>query len=269
MAGGAEESLRDHTPVWNSVNSVAVGVLAGCAMSAPDVLAVRHVAFEDLGVLEPLLTARGFRVDYLDAGTREITPERLTAPDLLVVLGGPVGVYDAVAYPFLEPEIAAVGARLATRRPTLGVCLGAQVMALALGADVHATGRHEIGYAPLTLTEAGRTSVLRPIADVPVLHWHGDEFEIPDAAARLAATPGFPNQAFALGDWALALQFHLENDPTRIEQWLVGHSHELAAVGVAPETIRDDAARHGPALATAATRVFTEWLDKAFGSTDH
>ncbi|WP_028708709.1 glutamine amidotransferase [Propionicicella superfundia] len=230
-------------------------------MTSRDAVTIRHVAFEDLGVLEPLLAQRGFRVTYLDAGIDTLSPA--AAADLLIVLGGPIGVYDTDAYPFLSAEIDAVAARLADRRPTLGVCLGAQLMARALRADVRATGRHEIGYAPIDLTAEGGRSVLAPVAGVPVLHWHGDEFAIPDGALRLAGTSGFPNQAFALGDWALGLQFHLEADPSRIERWLVGHAHELASCGIDPRTIRADAREHGATLADAAREIFGTWLDRA------
>ncbi|MGW2094644.1 glutamine amidotransferase [Promicromonospora sukumoe] len=226
-----------------------------------DVLAVRHVPFEDLGLLAPLLEARGYRTSYVDAPVESVTPEALLRPDLLVVLGGPVGVYDDEAYPFLREEKAAIRARLDAGLPTLGVCLGAQLVAAALGTVVEATGRTEIGYAPLGLTAEGRGSVLAPLDGVPVLHWHGDQFAVPEGATLLAETPGFPHQAFALGPQVLGLQFHLEADHTRIEQWLVGHAHELASAGVDPGRIRADAAAHGPELAVAAARVFEQWLD--------
>ena len=226
------------------------------------VVAIRHVAFEDLGLLGPLLEERGYRTRYLDAGVDAITPEELLRPDLLVVLGGPIGVYETAAYPFLAAEKQAISARLGAVLPTLGVCLGAQLIADVLGAEVTATGRKEIGYAPLTLTAAGRTSLLAPLDGVPVLHWHGDQFAIPAGALRLASTPGFPNQAFSLGPGVLGLQFHLEADHSQLERWLIGHAHELATAGIDPAGIRADAAKHGPFLAAAATQVLTSWLDE-------
>lgn len=230
-------------------------------------LAIRHVPFEDLGLLEPLLHARGYRTSYLDVPVEPVTPEAALEPDLLVVLGGPIGVYETEAYPFLGAEREALAARVRAGLPTLGVCLGAQLVAAALGADVVATGRKEIGYAPLTLTAEGRdtaerrSSVLAPLDGVRVLHWHGDQFAIPEGAVRLAETPGFPNQAFGIGSHVLGLQFHLEADHTQIERWLVGHAHELASAGIDPNRIRSDAAAYGPALAEAARRTFDRWLD--------
>ncbi len=229
-------------------------------MSGRRAVALRHVAFEDLGVLAPLLREHDYEIDYLDVGIDPLTPDALLAPDLLVVLGGPIGVYQEDSYPFLVDEIEGIGRRLAAGRVTLGVCLGAQLMARALGAEVRATGRTEIGYSPLTLTEAGAASVLAPLNGVSVLHWHGDEFAIPDGATRLASTPGFPHQAFQFADHGLGLQFHLEADYRRIESWLVGHAHELGAAGLDPTVLRADAAVYGPRLADAARQVFEAWL---------
>lgn len=228
----------------------------------PAVVAVRHVAFEDLGLLAPLLRARGYGLRYLEAGVDALAADALLAADLAVILGGPVGVYEADRYPFLRGEQQAIAARLERGRPTLGICLGAQLMARALGAAVASTGRSEIGYAPLTLTEQGRDSALRGIGTVPVLHWHGDQFDIPAGAVRLAETPDFPNQAFSFGPGILGLQFHLEADQTQIERWLIGHAHELSARGVEPQVIRQDTARYGPDLARVARTVFSAWLDQ-------
>ncbi|MFT3889236.1 MAG: glutamine amidotransferase [Arachnia sp.] len=225
-------------------------------------LAIRHVPFEDLGVFAPVLERRGYNVTYLDAGVDPLSPEILVEADLVVVLGGPIGVYETDRYPFLTAEKRALSARVEDGGPTLGVCLGAQLIADVLGADVRPTGRTEIGYAPLTLTPEGRSSVLAHLAGVPVLHWHGDEFAIPSGAACLAETPGFPRQAFALGSHLLGLQFHLEADPTQIERWLIGHAHELAATGIDPGEVRADAAAYGATLADAAAVILDEWLDQ-------
>lgn len=224
-------------------------------------LAIRHVAFEDLGLLAPLLQEHGYAVRYLEAGLDAIGEGSLDAADLVVVLGGPIGVYEAERYPFLDGERAAIASRLAARSPTLGICLGAQLIAQALGAEVASTGKVEIGFGPLTLTEEGRASVLKDIGDVPVLHWHGDQFAIPDGARRLAQTPGFPNQAFAIGKHVLGLQFHLEVQAGQLERWLIGHAHELASHRIDPKMLRADAAGHAAALTAAAKKIFNAWLD--------
>jgi len=226
-------------------------------------LAVRHVAFEDLGLLGPLVAARGYGVRYHDAGVQPFDAETLLAPDLLIVLGGPIGVYEREAYPFITEEIAAVAARLEANKPILGICLGAQMMAAALGARVAPGPVKEIGWAPLTLTSAGRKSVLAPLDASPVLHWHGDNCELPAGCAHLASTQHCPVQAFVREPWQLALQFHLETEPPRFENWLVGHTVELGKGGIDPRELRAQARTLGPAARDAGRNVLAAWLDTA------
>ncbi len=220
-------------------------------------VAIRHVTFEDLGILEPLLVARGFAVRFMDAP--DISLDTAVAADLLVVLGAPISADDEEHYPFLTKEVAAIQTRHADGKPTIGVCLGAQLMAAALGGEVTRGPRKEIGFGPLTITETGARTPLRHLIDVPVLHWHGDTFTLPADTPSLASTPGFPNQAFQRGA-SLGLQFHIEADWRRIERWLIGHAHELETAGVDVREIRRDAERFGPALTDAATAMLDEWL---------
>lgn len=117
---------------------------------------IRHVHFEDLGTFEAVLTAAGYRIHYYDLGVHELWTLDPPLADLLVVLGGPVGVYEADAYPFLAEERRILEARLEAGRPTLGICLGAQQIAATLGATVAPSGIKEIGFSELTLTDAGR-----------------------------------------------------------------------------------------------------------------
>lgn len=225
-------------------------------------LALRHVPFEDLGTLGPLLESRQFEVRYVDIGVDDLSVQDAARADLVVVLGGPIGAGDEAVYPYLVDEIAVITERLVSKRPILGICLGAQLMARALGATVApmAEGK-EIGYGQLTLTGEGRSSVLDSLRDISVLHWHGDAFALPEGAVRLASTDQCPNQAFIYQRHALGLQFHLEVDVTKIEQWLIGHSMELSASGVSVEQIRLDSKRFGGQLAEAAQTVFGRWLD--------
>ena len=225
----------------------------------PTALVLRHVAFEDLGLFEAPLRERGYSIDIVDAGVNA-TGRRLRQADLLVICGGPIGAYEIDRYPWLQEEIDAVSDRLAAGAPTLGLCLGAQIMAAALGARVYPGGHKELGWAPLQLTEAGCASPLAAVGDLPVLHWHGDTFDIPRGASWLAASADYPHQAFSVGRHGLALQFHLEADPARFEQWLIGHSGELAAAGVDLPNLRAATAHHGPKLVPVARSVITSWL---------
>lgn len=224
-------------------------------------LVLRHVHFEDLGAFTPVLRARGYAITLVDAPGFDLATLDPLEPDLLIALGGPVGVGDVTAYPFLAAEQALLRARLEAERPTLGICLGAQLMALALGAAVGPTGVKEIGFSPLTLTEAGRQGPLARLDAAPVLHWHGDRFEIPPGGVCLASTAVCDNQAFAIGRHALGLQFHPEVDADLIEPWLVGHAVELADAGLDPAALRADARRHGAALKMAGQAMLGDWLD--------
>jgi GMP synthase (glutamine-hydrolysing) len=226
----------------------------------PVAVVLRHLAFEDLGLLEAPLRERGFRIEVLDAGVNA-RPERLRAADLLVVCGGPIGACETDLYPYLADEIRVIAQRLAGHRPTLGICLGAQLMASAMGARVYPADHKELGWSPLQLTEAGCSSPLAVIGDLPVLHWHGDTFDIPAGAKWLASSADTPHQAFSVGRYGLALQFHLEADPARIEQWLIGHTTELRAAGINIQALRTASAIHGPKLVSVARSVMSDWLD--------
>jgi GMP synthase (glutamine-hydrolysing) len=229
-------------------------------------LAVRHVAFEDLGLLGPLVAARGYGVRFHDAGIQPFKSETLLEPELVVVLGGPIGVYEQETYPFIADEIGAVAARLQADKPILGICLGAQMMAAALHAKVAPGQVKEIGWAPLTLTRDGQRSPLAPLGATPVLHWHGDNCELPKECALLASTPHCPVQAFVRKPAQLALQFHLETEPARFESWLVGHTVELGKAGIDPRELRKQARTLGPATREIGQKVLGAWLDKAVGA---
>jgi|HubBroStandDraft_6_1064221.scaffolds.fasta_scaffold56439_2 GMP synthase (glutamine-hydrolysing) len=223
-------------------------------------VAIRHVQFEDLGLLGPLLEHHGFATSYLDAPCDEGTWRSARDADLLVVLGGPIGVADSDAYPFLRTELDLIGERLARDRPTLGICLGAQLIAVACGGSVRPGVAAEIGYAPVTLTSAARDSALEPLRSVRVLHWHGDVISTPPELPPLASTPLCENQAFARWPNVLALQFHLEAESASLERWLVGHAYELAARGVSVAGLREDACAYAERLALQAGQVFDTWL---------
>jgi GMP synthase (glutamine-hydrolysing) len=228
------------------------------------VLAIRHVPFEDLGLLAPVFEETGASIRYVEAPTADLVALDPAAPDLLVVLGGPIGAYEDADYPFLMPEIALIEARLKAGLPTLGLCLGSQLMARALGARVYKGPAKEIGWSPLTLTEAGRASPLEHLdgRKTAVLHWHGDTFDLPEGATRLASTGICLNQAFSWGGSALALQFHAEAMGGMLESWFVGHTGEIAATdGISVNSLRAETARWTPVLEPLARLFFKEWLN--------
>lgn len=233
-------------------------------MSAPTAVVIRHVAFEDLGLLQSLLDARGFQRCWLDAGVDDLAGIDPAHAALVVVLGGPISVYETGRYPWLAAQLDWLRRRLVAGRPTLGVCLGAQMIAAALGARVYPGPVKEIGWSPLTLTGAGRMSALAALdgASTSMLHWHGDTFDLPAGATLLAGSAAYPHQAFAWGGAALALQCHAEIDPARIERWLIGHTVELAHADIDLAALRAQTAWHGPVLARQARLAFGAWLDE-------
>ena len=226
------------------------------------VVAIRHVHHEDLGSFETVFAQAGYHVRYCDVGMGELSGIDPLASDILVVLGGPISVYDDATYPFIHDELRILRQRLAARRPTLGLCLGSQMMAQALGAKVHPGRAKEIGWAPVTLTADGRNGPLKHLDGMPVLHWHGDTYPLPEGAVRLASTSITENQAFANGRHALALQFHAEVGEAGFERWLIDNARELALEKKPTvEELRRDTARWGAECAMRGRRLLTEWLD--------
>lgn len=227
-------------------------------------IAIRHVAFEDLGVFAPVLEELGYQIRYVDPGildAGELAALDVEAAELLVVLGAPIGAGDEATYPFLLAELELIGRRLRSGKPLLGICLGAQLIARVQGAKVAPMGVKEIGFGALQLTTEGAAGCLGALGDGgTVLHWHGDMFQLPPGATLLARTEICPNQAFSLGKAVLGLQFHLEADPARIEQWLIGHAAELSASGIDPVTIRRQAKDVGEELRQRGQQVLRDWL---------
>jgi GMP synthase (glutamine-hydrolysing) len=227
-------------------------------------VALTHVPFEDLGSLQAVLDRRGFRTTTLDAFHARREQALIAACDLLVVMGGPIGVYDDEDYPFLKDEIGAIRLRLEAHQPVLGICLGAQLIAAALGARVYpgAAGA-EIGWKAIEAAETETphwfSPLLRP--GLRLLHWHGDTFDLPPGVLRLAKTDLYENQAFAAGKDALALQFHPEVTAEGLERWYIGHAAELHLWGLSVPVLRAEGERYAAELAEPARRFWELWLD--------
>ena len=232
-------------------------------------LTLQHVSFEDLGTLGPVLQSLGMQVQTRQAGVDDLSSEAARREwldaDLVVVLGGPIGVYETDRYPFIQDELARVRERLAARKPIIGICLGAQMIAAASGQRVYPGPAKEIGYKPLILTPEGQASWLHALSacDHEVLHWHGDTFDLPPDATLLASTDLVRNQVFTIGQHVLGLQCHLEAEAIGLERWLIGHTGELATMGIDLDVLRQDARRVGERLTSAAQAAFMGWLAQA------
>lgn len=226
-------------------------------------LVIRHLAFEDLGNLEPALQGQGYAIRYLEAGVDDLRAISRENPDLLVVLGGPIGVYETDTYPFLTEEIAVIRNRLQAGRPVFGICLGAQLMAAALGARVYPGHGKEIGWSPVfPPASVPADNVLAPlfVEGVQVLHWHGDTFDLPKGVQHLAESALYPHQAFAVGRHGLALQFHPEILGKNVERWLIGHACELSVAKIDILALRAATKQQAGRLQQAATMVWQQWL---------
>lgn len=223
-------------------------------------LIIRHVPREGVAGFRAPIEAAGYAIDRVDVIDPEFHAVDLVAPDLVVMMGGPMGVYEQETYPWIRCQLRRLARRLEAERPTLGVCFGAQMMAAALGAEVHPGPVKEIGFGPVTVH--ADESPLHHLANVPVLHWHGDTFTLPQGTELLASSPLYPHQAFRRGPNLLALQFHAEmGEDERFEDWIGQDLAYLTAAGQCIESLRAAHAAHGPGAVAAGRAMIAAWLD--------
>ena len=223
--------------------------------------AIRHVHFENLSAFETVLGQSGYAVRYYEAAVDDLGARELLDCELLCVLGGPIGACEEDKYPFLCRELNVIEHRLSSGKSILGICLGAQLMARAMGSRVYPGPAKEIGWAPITLTEAGQRGPARHLQGGPVLHWHGDTFDLPAGAELLASTNICRNQAFSRGSNVLAFQFHPEARAADLELWFVGHAVEISGVaGLTVNGLRADTRKFAAEAEQRGRRCFEEWL---------
>jgi GMP synthase (glutamine-hydrolysing) len=186
------------------------------------IMVFQHVAHEPLGTLDPMLKAAGFRIRYINFGRHPDMKPSLEGYNGLIVLGGPMGVYEADAHPHLITEMELIREAVQRNIPVLGICLGAQLIAGALGSQVKKTGRWEFGWHGIDISPQGRTNPL--FKDFKnsekVFQIHQDTFDLPKDAIHLASSPICKNQAFCFGEKVYGYQFHLESDQATILRWL-------------------------------------------------
>lgn len=234
---------------------------------------LQHVPFEGPARIAECLERRGVTIEIVHAHRGDAVPALLPSDELLVVLGGPMSVTDlgSPEYPFLEPEVALLRARIAADAPTLGVCLGAQLLAHAAGSRVypHRSPRgeaiREVGWADLDLLLSTRDHALRDLpARTPMFHWHGDTFDLPVGATLLASTARCSAQAYRLKQRCFGLQFHCEMERADIERLLTTDlEYAQSALGAdAQSRVRTDTARYLEPSREVSTRLLENILDE-------
>ena len=230
-------------------------------MSQKTALIIRHVPYEGVAGFRTPIEAAGYAVDRIDVADPAFATLDLRAPDLLIMMGGPMGVYERDLYPWIPCQLRRLALRLEADRPTIGVCFGAQMIAAALGAEVYPGPAKEIGFQPVTIRSAALEGPLRHIAEVPMLHWHGDTFTLPDNVELLASTPLYAHQAFRRGPNILALQFHGEMglDP-RFDAWIEQSRDAIVEAGTDEASLRAAHDRLGPGAVAAGQAMIAEWL---------
>ena len=232
-----------------------------------DILVFQHDPLEDLGIFAQVLARHNLNFRCLRLFQDEMPSEDWEAIRAMVFLGGPMSVHEEERYPFLKWEKTIIRTALKESIPLLGVCLGAQLIAGATGATVYKGNFKEIGWYPISVTPEGQMdSLLGYLPERPtVFQWHGDGFDLPKGAQRLASSVYYDNQAFRIGRNVYGLQFHLEVTPAMIEWWMDEHWKELAQVPyISLDKIRADTRSYSQRLKYYGERFFSEFLRRVF-----
>ncbi|MBN1528177.1 MAG: type 1 glutamine amidotransferase [Thermoleophilaceae bacterium] len=232
-------------------------------------LALQHIACEPPAAFEDELRANDLELVRVELDEGESPPDWREFAGL-IVMGGPMGAYEEDSHPWLAAEKRLIGEAAHAGHPVWGVCLGAQLLAASLGARVYPGGAPEVGLLPVEVTaEAAADPVFGAAPpSFPTLQWHGDTFDLPPEAVRLAASPAYPNQAFVFRR-AYGLQFHLEVSPELAEEWgaVPAYSESLEAIlgpGALDRLVADVAAEAGTTLPLARA-LFRRWLEQVAG----
>jgi len=223
-------------------------------------LVLQHDPSIHLGNIGPVLEEHGYALRVVDVTTEDVAALDPQDADLVVVLGGEMGAYQTDEYPFLAAEQELLRERIGAELPTLGVCLGAQLIAGALGERVYKGDTMQIGFRHVEPTGAGAASPIRHFDGVPVVEWHGDTFELPASATLLASSSDYSNEAFAIGGHTLAVQFHPEVTDEMHEHWVADGYNELDELAIDPDALRLDRERYSAAMQAASRAAFSEWL---------
>ncbi len=258
------------------------------------VLAIRHIIRENAGTIEHFLRDHAVQLDYWDIPFQTDRKISISEYAAVISLGGPMGVYEEEQHPFIRREIGFFQELIRVRKPVLGVCLGSQMLAKALGANVMKGTQKEIGWYDVSLTpdarkdrvfsklsggwpvpfrssrrprlvQNGTVSMSAPQNRLRVFHWHGDTFDLPQGAVRLAYSSLYQNQAFRYDDFAYGLQFHVEMTESMIREWVAAGREELAGVSsyINPAAILKETSVYLSRLQECASQFCQEFFDYA------
>jgi GMP synthase (glutamine-hydrolysing) len=237
-------------------------------MPRPKILVFQHVPYEPLGTLDPLLKESGFRIRYVNFGRNPDQHPVLDKYAALIVLGGPMNSDQIDTYPNLQAEVELIREAADRDMSVLGICLGAQLLAKALGGSVSRNPVREIGWYDVELTPEGADDpVLSTFAQQQqVFQWHEDGITLPDDCVHLARSPASEVQAFRHGEHVYGFQFHLEVDSSLIERWLTVPDNqpilEAERGNVVPDEVRAQTSERIAGLQTLSRQTFGRWIDR-------
>jgi len=225
-----------------------------------------HADPETPGLIAEILDRRGIEMETIRGYAGERIPASMGGRDALVVMGGPMGVYDQGRLPFLRDEIGLIGDAVRSGKPVLGVCLGSELLAAALGAKVE-PARKEIGWYSVTLTDAAaHDPIWRDVdQEIAVFHWHGDAFQLPRGAVPLASSALTPHQAFRHGRASYGLLFHMEMDEAMVRAMVESFGEELREAGADGDRILAQAPSAVREMRRVGSIVFDRWVDRIGG----
>ncbi|MCK5284896.1 MAG: gamma-glutamyl-gamma-aminobutyrate hydrolase family protein [Alphaproteobacteria bacterium] len=215
--------------------------------------------------LGQILENNGFNVNSLGVPIMDIDTFDSLEPDLLLIMGAPVGIYQADDFPFIHKERSFIKARIDKNKPTLGICFGAQIIASALGAKVYLGDKgREIGWHRLTLTGEGKKHSVRHLdgSKTNMFHWHGDTFDLPDGATLLASSDRY-RQAFSYGKNILGFQCHTEIGDIRLQEWYVANVSDITGSNpiVPIKELRKQSGEYVEQLNIQTEKFLVEWLE--------
>ncbi|MBI5870786.1 MAG: gamma-glutamyl-gamma-aminobutyrate hydrolase family protein [Actinobacteria bacterium] len=228
------------------------------------VLVIQHIGCEPLGLFA--LDTEGLaEFIYARPFEGEPVPHSLEGWDNLIILGGPMAVYEPEVNPYLEEELGLIRQAIREDFPMLGICLGSQLIAAASGAAVYPGSRREAGWGEVVLSEAARDDALFAglSSPMPVFQLHGDTFDLPDGAVRLAANDLYANQAFRMGENIYGLQFHVEVTASLVEEWAVFYRDYIAGAGVSPGSLLEELVPRSESLRPISSQIITGFLGRS------